>query len=221
MRTSIKICGIGSIEEATRAIEAGADALGFNCVTPPGPRTIPDDAAARIVYKLSSPVESFLLTSEVTASAIARQLQHTNATAVQILHPIDPSEAESLASLVPDVMRVQVLHVQNQGVLEMYEVYRPFSSAFLLDSGSPHKTLPEYGGTGCTHDWSISEEFVKASDIPVFLAGGLTSTNVIDAIQKVKPEGVDVSTGVRTQGRLDKQKLSEFCKAVRETDLSH
>ena len=70
------------------------------------------------------------------------------------------------------------------------------------------------GGTGNVHNWDLSREIVKAVDIPVFLAGGLHAHNVRQAIEIVKPFGVDVCSGVRTEGKLDPNKLEAFIKAV-------
>ena len=90
--------------------------------------------------------------------------------------------------------------------------------AFLLDSGRPALPTPEYGGTGRTHDWSVSAEFVRRSPHPVFLAGGLSAANVGEAMKTVGPFGLDVCSGVRTDGRLDRDKLEAFIDAVRRTD---
>jgi phosphoribosylanthranilate isomerase len=85
----------------------------------------------------------------------------------------------------------------------------------VLATGAP---TPEYGGTGRTHDWSVSAEFVRRSPHPIFLAGGLSPGNVGEAIRRVRPFGVDLCSGVRTEGRLDLDKLSAFVEAVRLAD---
>jgi phosphoribosylanthranilate isomerase len=218
MNTRTKICGIGTIEDALISIEAGADALGFNCVNPPSPRSVAEAVVAEIAPSLPPPVETFLLTSECTAESIARQLRLAGTSTVQILSHIDPAESERLMVLAPDVRRVQVLHVESRAVLEMISVYSPYVDAFLLDSGRPNLAVPAYGGTGSKHDWNISAEFVETSGLPVFLAGGLTPENVVEAILHVKPFGVDVMTGVRTKGRLDPSKIIAFVAAVRRAD---
>jgi phosphoribosylanthranilate isomerase len=100
----------------------------------------------------------------------------------------------------------------------MIPVYSPYVHAFLLDSGRPNAATPELGGTGRQHDWTISAEFVEASQLPVFLAGGLSPANVGEAIRQVKPFGVDLSSGVRTEGRLDERKLTAFVLSVRKAD---
>ena len=97
----------------------------------------------------------------------------------------------------------------------MVERYEPFVHAFLLDSGRPEAARVELGGTGRTHNWELSAKFVLRSERPVFLAGGLHSENVAEAIDMVRPYGVDLCSGVRTNGRLDSGKLEQFMEAVR------
>ena len=89
-----------------------------------------------------------------------------------------------------------------------------FVDAMLLDSGDPNAAIKTLGGTGNTHNWNISKKIVESVSIPVFLAGGLHSNNVAEAITTVLPFGVDVCSGVRTGGRLDPIKLKSFMDAV-------
>ncbi|MES1223341.1 MAG: phosphoribosylanthranilate isomerase, partial [Bacteroidota bacterium] len=84
----------------------------------------------------------------------------------------------------------------------------------LLDSGMPKAAVKTLGGTGNVHDWEISREIVKNVTVPVFLAGGLNAQNVKQAIETVRPFGVDVCSGVRTNGKLDPDKLKGFMMAV-------
>ena len=84
----------------------------------------------------------------------------------------------------------------------------------LLDSGNPNLAVKELGGTGRTHNWSLSRKIVEQSKVPVFLAGGLNAGNVREAIDIVQPFAVDVCSGVRTDCKLDEKKLEAFFKAV-------
>lgn len=215
MRTRAKICCIASAEEARLAVEAGADALGFVGARPPNPRTIPDARIAEIVRAVPPPVATFLLTTEQTADAISAHIRRTHPTAVQILRHLDPAQSARLAELEPHVRRVQAIHVEGPAALDLIPVYTPHVHAFLLDSGRPNAATPEFGGTGRRHDWAVSADFVRASRLPVFLAGGLSAANVADAIRLVRPFGVDLCSGVRTDGRLDPDKLADFMRAVR------
>jgi len=120
-------------------------------------------------------------------------------------------------ALLPSSIRyVQVIHVEGPEVIDMISRYADYAHAFLLDSGRPTLAVAELGGTGRVHDWQVSADFVRASPRPVFLGGGLNATNVADALEKVRPYGIDLCSGVRTPGRLDPDKLTDFMTAVRE-----
>ncbi len=91
----------------------------------------------------------------------------------------------------------------------------PHVDAILLDSGNQKLATKELGGTGKTHDWTLSRTIRESVDIPMFLAGGLMSENVVQAIRDVGPFGLDTCSGVRTEGKLDRHKLTRFFAAVR------
>ncbi len=200
------------------AIEAGADALGLVARMPSGPGPIPDATIAEVTAFVPPPVATFLLTSETTAEAIAAHVRATNPSTVQIVSHIDPAESEKLAALEPHVRRVQVIHVEGPDALDLIPGYAPHVHAFLLDSGRPNAAVAELGGTGRAHDWAVSADFVRATGKPVFLAGGLSAANVAAAITQVRPYGLDLCSGVRTDGRLDPVKLAAFVAAVRQAD---
>lgn len=218
MRTRIKVCCIGSREEAKLAIDAGADALGLVARMPSGPGQIADEQIAELAAIVPPPVATFLLTSETTAQRISAHIRATRPTTVQIVCHIAPEESARLAEIEPHIRRVQVIHIEGWDALEAIPKYSPHVHAFLLDSGRPNAPVVELGGTGRCHDWTISAEFVKASSLPVFLAGGLTAENVEAAIRQVRPFGLDLCSGVRTNGALDPAKLRSFVLAVERTD---
>ena len=114
---------------------------------------------------------------------------------------------------------VQVIHVIGKESIEQALQVQDHVDAILLDSGNPKLAIKTLGGTGNTHDWQISRELVASVKVPVFLAGGLNAENVAEAINTVRPFGVDVCSGVRSNGKLDKQKLHAFMNAVKK--LSH
>ena len=89
-----------------------------------------------------------------------------------------------------------------------------FVDTILLDSGNPNLATKELGGTGRVHNWEISKQIVKNVQIPVFLAGGLNPLNAKNAIHQVGPYGLDVCSGVRTNGKLDSHKLNAFFNAI-------
>lgn len=200
------------------AVKAGADALGLVARMPSGPGPISDIMIAGITAIVPPPVATFLLTSETTAEAISAHIRATNPTTVQVVSHIDPVESERLAMLEPHVRRVQVIHVEGPEAIDLIPSYSPHVHAFLLDSGRPNAAIAELGGTGRAHDWTVSAAFVKATEKPVFLAGGLSAANVATAIKQVRPYGLDLCSGVRTNGSLDPEKLAAFVLAVKRTD---
>lgn len=218
MRTRVKVCCIASPAEAEMALAAGADALGLVGRMPSGPGQISDEVIAEIAAKAPPPVASFLLTSETTADGISAHIRITNPTTVQIVSHIELAEARRLAEIEPHIRRVQVIHVEGPEALDLIEAYSPFVHAFLLDSGRPGAPVAELGGTGRRHDWEISATFVRKSLRPVFLAGGLSAENAFDAITSVRPFGLDLCSGVRTEGKLDPVKLRAFMRAVKTAD---
>src|SRR6185312_2649829 len=94
------------------------------------------------------------------------------------------------------------------------QIVAPHVDALLLDSGNPHLAIKELGGTGRVHDWTHSARIVRKCGKPVFLAGGLRADNVRSAIDAVRPFGLDLCSGVRTDGALDAQKLAAFFAAL-------
>ena len=214
MRTRVKICCISSVAEAKVAIHHGADALGLVGKMPSGPGPIPDWLISEIVKTIPPPIASFLLTSEQASEEIIYHVKRVGANTVQIVDELTTGTYDDIRTALPHLRIVQVIHVSDEQSIE--EAVRVASSvdALLLDSGNPKASLKTLGGTGNVHNWEISREIVKAVDIPVFLAGGLHSNNVRQAIETVKPFGVDICSGVRTEGRLDPDKLGAFIKAV-------
>ncbi len=220
MRTRIKICCISTIEEARVAAAAGVDALGLVGHMPSGPGVIDDETIRSIAVAVPPPTARFLLTSEISADAIAAHVRICAVDTVQIVQHISPTELARVATLLPDIRIVQVVHVEGEDAFDWIHRYAEHADAFLLDSGRPSAAVPELGGTGRTHDWYVSAEFVRRSPIPVFLAGGLNADNVAEAITQVRPYGLDLCSGVRTGGRLDAAKLSRYVNAIHAADAA-
>ncbi len=118
---------------------------------------------------------------------------------------------------LPGISIVQVIHVRDKGAVRQAVEAAPGVDAILLDSGNPSLAVKELGGTGRAHDWAISRVIRDAARTPVYLAGGLNAGNVGSAIAMVAPFGVDVCSGVRTDGVLDADKLGVFMDAVRKS----
>jgi phosphoribosylanthranilate isomerase len=196
------------------AIEYGADALGLVGKMPSGPGPIPDWLIAEIVKTIHPPIASFLLTSEQSSEEIIYHIKRVDTNTVQIVDELTTGTYSDIRTALPHLKIVQVIHVNGEESIDDAVRISPNVDALLLDSGNPKASLKTLGGTGNVHNWDLSREIVKAVDIPVFLAGGLHANNVRQAIETVRPFGVDVCSGVRTEGRLDPNKLEAFINAV-------
>ena len=215
--TRIKICCMSSLEEVELALEAGADALGLVSAMPSGAGIIGDDEAARIGRAIGDRAASVLLTSRQTAAALVQQLEAFVPAVLQMVDDITPADMAELRARFPALILMPVIHVRSEASVEEASAVSRLSDAILLDSGNPGAAVKELGGTGRVHDWTLSREICERVKQPVFLAGGLRPENVAKAIQQVRPHGVDVCSGVRRHGRLDRELLMRFVEAVRST----
>ena len=210
----VKICCIKSVEEAQLAIECGASALGLVSHMPSGPGVIAEEIIAEIAKSISPPIFSFLLTCKQNVNDIIHQHQRCRTNCIQLCDRLIEGTHTDLKSAMPGVSIVQVIHVCGpESVTEALAV-APSVDAILLDSGNPMREVKELGGTGRVHNWRISRKIRELSHVPVFLAGGLTPENVQDSIQQVAPFGLDVCSGVRVDGKLDRAKLIDFFASV-------
>ncbi len=216
MKIRLKICCIASVEEAKLAVKYGADALGLVGPMPSGPGVIPDELIYDIAERQPPGVDTFLLSSETEAQAIIRHHQLTQTNTIQLVDRPAPAVYEQLRQSLPGIRLVQVIHVRNNSAVQEAHQLAPLVDALLLDSGNPGLAVRQLGGTGRTHDWNISREICQSIHIPVFLAGGLTPENLHQALVEVEPFGVDVCSGVRSNGALDEKKLASFVQVIRD-----
>ncbi len=202
----VKICGITNLDDATAAVAAGADALGFvfhrnssRCVTPAVAKHIIATLPPLVV-----PVGVFV-NEEVK---IVRDLMDECGLGLAQLH------GEETAAYCQELARpvLKAIRIKDRNSLLAIAEYRGRAGVrgFLLDAFSNEA----YGGTGRTADWSLAAEAARAA--PVFLAGGLTPENVGLAIRSVQPYAVDVSSGVEASpGKKDHSKVRAFIKTAR------
>ena len=217
MIVRVKICCIASVEEARLAVRAGASALGLVSEMLSGPGVIGEDVIRSIAATIPPPLGTFLLTSLTDPLEIMAQQRRCGCNTIQLCNRLTADAHMALREGLPGISLVQVVHVQDATALdEVAEIGRRVD-AILLDSGNPNAPIQELGGTGRTHDWTLSKRIVQRAEVPVFLAGGLCAANVGDAIRTVNPFGVDLCSGVRTNGRLDPHKLNDFMEAVAAT----
>jgi phosphoribosylanthranilate isomerase len=208
--TRVKICCIGSIEEALLAVDYGASALGLVSDMPSGPGVIEEELIGEIVSIIPPGVASFLLTCRQNANDIIAQQKKTGANVIQLCDRLSTRNYRLLKNSLKGISIVQVVHVNDEDSIEEAVEASKYVDAILLDSGNQNLSVKELGGTGRIHDWDISAVIKKEINIPLFLAGGLNPENVKEAINKVDPFAVDVCSGVRTNGSLDKIKLARF-----------
>jgi len=212
MTVRIKICCISSEEEARLAVEYGASAIGLVAKMPSGPGPIPDELIRQIAATVPPPVATFLLTSETMVNEIIDHHQRTNTNTIQIVDSLTSGTYVDLKAALHSVKIVQVIHVIDEGSVEEALEISGMVDAILLDSGNPKLKVKELGGTGKVHDWKLSRMIRENAKCPVFLAGGLNPNNVRQAIEEVEPFAVDVCSGVRTDGHLDRKKLELFIR---------
>ncbi|NHZ86120.1 MAG: phosphoribosylanthranilate isomerase [Planctomycetia bacterium] len=210
----VKICCIQSIAEAQIAINNDAYAIGLVSKMPSGPGVISESKIREIAKWAPDNIKTVLLTSLQNADEIIEQHKYCKTDVLQLVDSQKIETYRTLKKELPDIELMQVIHVNDErSITESIEISK-YVDLLLLDSGNPNLETKELGGTGKTHNWQISREIVDQVDVPVFLAGGLNPNNVKEAIQTVKPFGVDVCSGVRTDGKIDAVKVRRFIDEV-------
>lgn len=192
------------------AVSAGASAIGLVARMPSGPGPIADDLIRQIALSVPPPVSTFMLTSETSVDAIVKHHRRTRTNTIQIVDALSEGTYQQLKEALPGVKIVQVIHVIDESSVEEALDISKMVDAILLDSGNPKLKIKELGGTGRVHNWNFSRQIRDGSKCPVFLAGGLNPDNVRQAVSEVHPFAVDVCSGVRTDGKLDRSKLERF-----------
>lgn len=210
----VKVCCISNEEEAKIALEFGANVLGLVAQMPSGPGTIADDLIQNIVQSVPSETLTFLLTPKTNPYEIIEHQRLTGTNCIQLVDAVKVEDYKILRDNLPNIKLIQVIHVLDNLSVEQAKQYAGVADMILLDSGNPNLSVKELGGTGRVHNWELSRLIVQSITTPVFLAGGLKPENILDAIDFVKPYGVDICSGVRTNGKLDLEKLRRFFKEL-------
>ena len=206
MRTRIKICGITRAEDARAAAECGADAIGL-VFYPPSPRYLSTERAVELRDALPPFVQTVALFVNPDAAQVAQVLQRVRPALLQFHGGETPEFCGQFG--VPFVKACRMRPGD-----DALEYLRPFSraAAWLFDSH-----VPEYGGVGEGFDLSLMP---VVKEKPVILSGGLSRANVAEAIRRVRPWGVDVSSGVESaKGVKDAAKIAAFIAEVRNADV--
>jgi len=203
LSVTVKICGITNVEDALVAVEAGADALGF-IFYEKSPRFVTTEAAAAIVQQLPRPVARVGVFVNATVETVLEAMSRCHLSLLQFHGDESPDFCQQFG-----LMSMKAFRVRDESVFE--ELQRYPTDAWLLDAFSP----AGLGGTGETFNWDLA---IRANQLgrPIFLAGGLTPENVGEAVTRVRPFGVDVSSGVEVvPGRKDHAKVRAFIQAAR------
>ncbi|MFH0847684.1 MAG: phosphoribosylanthranilate isomerase [Chloroflexota bacterium] len=214
--TKVKICGVREVTHALSAAEAGADFVGF--ILAPGRRQVSPEMAKEIVAALKG-LEHPPLTVGVFVNAKAEEVNRIVRFAGLDMVQLSGDESWEY-SLAIDRPITKVVHVpdykSSRELMSHLELgrrtlgERPFIP--LLDSGGSGA----YGGTGEVFDWEVVGDIPE--EFTAVVAGGLTPENVGELVRRTKPWGVDVSSGVETEGRKDSLKIRAFLEAVRQAD---
>lgn len=208
----IKFCGTTSLMDMQCAINAGCDALGFimGAIHPSSDVVTPAETA-KMVRRLPPFITPVAVTHLQDTEGLIKLVRDSHCTVLQIQNTVEPFAIDVIRDALPFLKIVKAVHVMDRSAIRTGRLYEPFADALLLDS----RTHRKIGGTGIPHDWNISAEIVARSTIPVILAGGLTPENVVDAIQRVRPYGVDVHTGTKKGGIRDPEKTLIFANKAR------
>jgi len=201
----VKICGITNLKDARRAVEAGADFLGFNFY-PRSPRYVTPTAARRIVRRLPKRVAFVGVFVNEPPQSILAIAQRVGLSYLQLHGEESPAAVSHLRRTLPVI---KAIRVRNSFRASQLRRFKP-GAAFLLDGFH----VSERGGTGKTFNWAIARRANRAGHI--FLAGGLTPENIGQAIRVAQPYAVDVCSGVEARpGKKDPALIASFMQAVR------
>jgi phosphoribosylanthranilate isomerase len=207
----VKICGITSLEDATAAVELGADMLGFNFY-PPSPRSLTADKAGEIIASLrdrAAQTEMVGVFVNQRPETVQTLFVQCGLDLVQLSGDEPPREVQALAPAAFKAIRpADAAQAFEQAALYARRAAAP---ALLLDARVPG----QYGGTGQTVDWELASSLARR--VPLLLAGGLTPENLPQALEQVRPWGVDVASGVESQpGVKDLRRMAEFIRLARD-----
>lgn len=209
----VKICGIRNLDDALAAATLGADALGFHIGLEGARAPVTEDIASQIIRKLPDSVSGVVVTSISEPQKLILLAQSTGAKILQLYGDVTPDDIHTVKSAIPAVEIWKVVHV-DENTPSRVKAYEDAADAIVLDSRN--RETGQRGGTGKTHDWSVSRRIVDSISIPVILAGGLNPDNVADAIKTVAPSGVDVNSGItHADGSKDLQKVKKFIASAK------
>lgn len=212
----VKICGIKRKEDALAAARFGADAVGFLVGQKyPSNDFISTQEAIEIIKLIPRQAVPIIVTHLSDAERIIEITRMTRAGGIQLHGEIPIMEAQKIRKGFPNLIIYKSIHIQAGIKIKDIEEWYGLANAFVADTVNP--ATGQIGGTGITHDWSLSSEICKSSKIPFILAGGLNPGNIENAIRQVKPYGVDVNSGLKSgDGFKDHHLMKEFIRLAKK-----
>jgi phosphoribosylanthranilate isomerase len=182
----VKICGITNLEDASNAVELGADALGF--IFAPSPRQIAPQKASEIIRAIPPLVKTVGVFVNEAPATIREVMQHCGLDLIQLHGDESPAFCDEFMPYA-----IKALRIKDESSLQLSQAYHGTIRALLLDTYSKDMV----GGTGKTFDWELAVR-IKNQGIPIILSGGLTPSNIAQAINTVRPYAVDVNSGIES-----------------------
>ncbi|CAD5936492.1 N-(5'-phosphoribosyl)anthranilate isomerase [Planktothrix tepida] len=209
----IKICGITQPDQGSAIAQLGVTVLGFICV-PSSPRYVTSAQIRNILKDLPNAVQTIGVFANASLEQIHQTVMETGLTGVQLHGHESPDFCDRLRQILPQIELIKAFRIQSQATLLQTQNYFNFIDTLLLDAYHPQ----QLGGTGHTLDWQSLQQF--SPPCSWFLAGGLTPDNIQDALQQLKPDGIDLSSGVeRSPGDKDLAKVRQLLKAIEMSSL--
>lgn len=204
--TRVKLCGLTCKADVTAAVAAGADAIGVIAGVPvDSHREVSLEMAQTLVSTTPPFVTRVLVTMPDTVDEALSRIDRIQPDMIQLHGTYNSDDLARIAEHIP------VIHAFDVGNVAGMQAVESIVDAVLIDSTDEQGA----GGTGETHDWERARTRVHTLSVPVILAGGLTPTNVGEAVEQVRPYGVDVASGVETNTRKDPAAMASFVRAAR------
>lgn len=205
----VKICGITQVEQGQEIVALGANSIGFICVEQ-SPRYIAPDKIRAIADSLPTTTDKVGVFANHSLAEIITVITNANLTAVQLHGQESPEFCRRLGQAVaPDIELIKAFRIKSAQSLTLTAAYVDCVNTLLLDAYHPQML----GGTGKTIDWQDLALFKP--DLPWMLAGGLTPDNIAEALARLKPDGIDLSSGVeRSPGNKDLEKVAQLFRVI-------
>lgn len=210
----IKICGITQLDQGYAIAQLGATMLGFICV-PSSPRYVPSEKIQIILNNLPKSIQTIGVFANTSIEQIYQIVLETGLTGVQLHGNESPDFCDRLRQMLPQIELIKALRIKCSATLLQTQDYFNSIDALLLDAYHPQ----HLGGTGKTLDWNSLQQF--SPPCSWFLAGGLTPDNIQEALQQLKPDGIDLSSGVeRSPGDKDLEKVKQLFDRLKTFSLN-